>query len=75
MKHSEMVLKLAVVLNKAYTKEEHSPTNLAVEVLELLWNEGMRPPQYVGILATGEKFNKDIHQGTDVHIFQCWEPE
>ncbi len=77
MKRSEMVGKLRDVLMQFMPNEKHDNLrNLIADVLLTeAEREGMTPPWYEAVLATGKKFNKDTDFARDTTIYKGWEPE
>lgn len=70
MKRSEMVKKLMDTMG-CYDSWEKQCSYM----LEICEDEGMLCPSYEGLLSTGEKYDRNKHQGKDTGCFSQWEPE
>jgi len=48
---------------------------VAEHIVGICERNGMNPPRYTGVFATGKKYNRLTDSGRDVHVFNGWEPE
>ena len=73
MKRSEVLLEISYILDME--RDNLSSPDLAKLILNTVEGMGMKPKGYYGIMATGEKYDQEKHQGRDVEYFHYWERE
>lgn len=73
MKRSEMIEKLNEAVDAWI--DEASNKNVTEVILAEVERLGMSPPGYEGLMATGEKFDREKHSGRDTTWRRTWEPE
>lgn len=73
MKRSEMikVMKHASATGPSAVNMDKYLSN----ILTSIEKTGMKPPRYIGVTATGKKYNKETDFGRDTWDFNDWEPE
>jgi len=78
MKRSEVISKLINFHEDVFPSVGRglSQKDYFTELLDMLEGEGMLPPNYEGLMSTGEKFVREKHVGRDtMMILNRWEPE
>lgn len=72
---SETIEKISKILHLS-RYDSISDNDLAKEILLEIEEAGMVPASYEGLMRNGEKFIRELHQGSDVMLIRNkWEPE